>query len=357
MSDLKQQIIVDEQGQFLPAQVDNNASGGEFMKVAKEFQSQHRVVEDDNQEELEEAWDDVSGAQLEPKVARAARMEEVEYIHKMNVYTKVPVTECRNKTGKSPISVRWIDVNKGDTDNPNCRSRFVAREINIYKRKDLFAAAPPVEALKFILAMTASGNKGEILTVNDVTRAFFYANATRDVHVQLPDEDRVEGEEGMCGKLNYSMYGTRDAAQNWQEEFSQQLVSKGFTRGAASPIVFHHESRGIRTLVHGDDYVSVGMPGQLQRLEEQLKSKYQIKTQLLGPGEGHLRELKIYNRILIWSGSRGLTYEADPRHVVIVLEQLKLTEAMTFTTSGTREEGTTQCNAQTAFDDEEISKY
>ena len=354
---LRQQMIVDEKGQFLLAQVDNNASGGELMKVAKEFQSQYKTVEEDNQEELEEAWDDVLGACLEPKAVRAARMEEVEYIHKVNLYTKVPVTECRAKTGKSPISVRWIDMNKGDTEKPDYRSRMVAREINIHKREDLFAATPPLEALKLILSMTASGNKGEILMVNDVSRAFFHAKATRDVYVQLPDEDKAAGEEGMCGKLNYSMYGTRDAAQNWQEEFSQQLVSNGFTRGVASPCVFHHESRGIRTLVHGDDYVIVGMPRQLQWLEERLKSKYQIKTQLLGPGGDHLRELRIFNRIVTWSGTRGLTYEADPRHVEIVVEQLKLVEANTVTTPGTREEGTTQHNAQEVLNDEETSKY
>ena len=53
-------------------------------------------------------------------------MEEVEYIHKMNLYTKVPVTTCRSKTGKSSIFVRWIDVNKGGVEKPNYRSRLVA---------------------------------------------------------------------------------------------------------------------------------------------------------------------------------------------------------------------------------------
>ena len=44
-----QQTILDENGQFLLAQMVNNASGGELMKVAKELQSQYRTVEDDNQ--------------------------------------------------------------------------------------------------------------------------------------------------------------------------------------------------------------------------------------------------------------------------------------------------------------------
>ena len=154
---IRQQIIVDGKGQLLLAQVDGEASSGELMKVAKELQSRCKVVEEDEQEGLEEAWDDVSGAQPDPTAVRAARIEEVEYIHKMALYTKVPLTECKNKTGKAPISVRWIDVNKGDLGKPNYRSRLVAREINTHKREDLCAATPRLEALKLILAMTTSG--------------------------------------------------------------------------------------------------------------------------------------------------------------------------------------------------------
>ena len=74
--------------------------------------------------------------------------------------------------------------------------------------------------------------------------------------------------------------------------------------------------------------------------------KYQIKTQLLGPGDDQLRELKILNRIVTWSVEKGLTYEADPRHVEIVVEQLKFSEAKTPATLGTNEEGTTQQDAR-----------
>ena len=105
--------------------------------------------------------------------------------------------------------------------------------------------------------------------INDVSRAFFHAKATRNVYVQIPPEDQTTAEGIMCGKLNLCMYGTRDAAQNWQAECSQQFSNNGFSRGSASPCVFYHGERGIRTLVHGDDYVSVGFPKQLNWLEEQ----------------------------------------------------------------------------------------
>ena len=69
----------------------------------------------------------------------------------------------------------------------------------------------------------------------DVSRAYFYAPSRRQVFVKLPDED---AEPGMCGRLNVSMYGTRDAAANWEEKYSQHLIDNGFERGASSPCVF-----------------------------------------------------------------------------------------------------------------------
>lgn len=144
----------------------------------------------------------------------------------------------------------------------------MAREINTHKRDDLFAATPPLEAMNLLLPMAASGNRGEVVMINDVSRAFFHAKATREVYVQLLDEDRKEGEEKFCGRLYFSMYGTRDAAMNWQAEYSQRLVDNGFKQGLVTPCVSHHPGRGIRTLVHGDDYVSIGKPEQLQWMED-----------------------------------------------------------------------------------------
>ena len=34
----------------------------------------------------------------------------------------------------TPITVKWVDTNKGDDKRPNCRSRLVAREIKKLKK-------------------------------------------------------------------------------------------------------------------------------------------------------------------------------------------------------------------------------
>ena len=145
-----------------------------------------------------------------------------------------------------PIGCRWVDINKGDEDNPEYRSRLVAKEIKKDRNQDLFAATPPLEAKKILLSMAMTEgigfrrgqeNQGMLLDFIDVRRAYFYADSKRTVYVDLPPEDQ---EEGMCGKLVKSMYGTRDAAQNWELEYSTFMKDLGFSRGRASPCVFHH---------------------------------------------------------------------------------------------------------------------
>ena len=42
----------------------------------------------------------------------------------------------------------------------------------------------------------------------------------------------------MCGRLNFSLYGTRDAASNWEECYTDVMISLGFTPGKTSPFVF-----------------------------------------------------------------------------------------------------------------------
>ncbi len=64
------------------------------------------------------AIDDVSGEELDATQVMKARAEEITYFRSMGVYTNVPVEECWGDTGRGPIATRWIDINKGDRQNP-----------------------------------------------------------------------------------------------------------------------------------------------------------------------------------------------------------------------------------------------
>ena len=74
--------------------------------------------------------------------------------------------------------------------------------------------------------------------------------------MELPPED---AEPGMCGKLLQSLYGTRDAAQNWERAYGEFMEEIGFHRGKASPCIFRHADRDLRVVVHGDDFTVLGL--------------------------------------------------------------------------------------------------
>ena len=59
-----------------------------------------------------------------------------------------------------PIAVRWVNVYKGDDENPNYRSRLFAREIRRKGADPLFAPTPPLESLRAVLSLAATRTQG-----------------------------------------------------------------------------------------------------------------------------------------------------------------------------------------------------
>ncbi|MDA8583967.1 hypothetical protein N9L68_07020 [bacterium] len=53
-------------------------------------------------------------------------------------------------------------------------------------------------------------------------------------------------------------YGTRDAAINLQEEVAREMRKRGFRGGKHNLCLYCHEGRNLRTVLHGDDFASVG---------------------------------------------------------------------------------------------------
>ena len=171
----------------------------------------------------------------------------------------------------------------------------MGKEFNTHNDMSLYAATPPIEALRLILHIAATtqynGAQYKVMT-NDVSRAYFYApiQEGQHIYVKLPEEDVLPGEEQMCGKLNFSRYGTRRAATNWQAHYTKVLVQNGFVTGLANNCTFHHPSQKIYCMVHGDDFVSTGPPTGLKWLEGILNKEFKIKTSIMGPGKDDDKE-------------------------------------------------------------------
>lgn len=136
---------------------------------------------------------------------------------------------------------------KQDDESPECRSRFVAQEIQRSPMSELYAAIPPLEWLALIVAFLMGcvaarpGDADQMkLMICDVSRAYVFVFAVRPVYVNIVDEDYEGGVEHRCGRFNVPMHGTRGAALNCHEHFRSQFV--GFLVSAREIVAVHISS-------------------------------------------------------------------------------------------------------------------
>ena len=133
---------------------------------------------------------------------------------------------------------------------------MVGKEFNNSELGGLFAATPPLEALRLLLSWAATDGSAlpggarssqlqKSLLIADVSRAFFEAPARRDLCVELPEEALSAGEtpQEVVGKLKASLYGTRDASMNWQEEASKCMTQWGFRTCKFNPCLYMYAGR------------------------------------------------------------------------------------------------------------------
>ena len=125
--------------------------------------------------------------------------------------------------------------NKGDAEHPEIRCRPVFQEVKTYQSEEFFAATPPIESLRLILSLAAEKFERQVSLV-DISRAYFNAPIGREVFVELPSEAGLARD--VVGRLVKCMYGTRDAAQGWENTYRRALETLGFWMGSREPMRF-----------------------------------------------------------------------------------------------------------------------
>ena len=69
----------------------------------------------------------------------------------------------------------------------------------------------------------------------------------------------------------------------------------GFVKGRSSPCSSYHEAWGIRTVVHGDDFLSEGPGDNLKAMDAEMRKSFALKTEILGSDHGDVQSLKVLN--------------------------------------------------------------
>ena len=152
----------------------------------------------------------------------------------------------------------------------------------------------------------------------DVKKAHLNPKCEEDVYIELPEE--CGAPPGMCGKLNFWLYGFRKAASAWESLYSEKLEEVGFERGEACGVVFYHEGRDLSLAVHGDDFTFCGYEEDLFWIRDLMAKWFEIKVRgILGGGQKDDKEIVILGRVVQWCKD-GIRYQADPKHRRLLLE-------------------------------------
>ena len=230
--------------------------------------------------------DEYTREPLPLELVKDAIKEELNYFNS-KVWALADARKILANSQNKIIRTRWVICNKSDNDTPDIRARLVACELNTYSTDDFYASTPPLEAKRMLLSELATrrtladGRPLEISFV-DVKKAYFNGVPKRDLHLFLPKELGLGGKA--VAHLRRCVYGTRDAGQIWEYVYAAVLTKMGFRRGLANPCCFHHETRQISVVVHGDDFTALGGRRELQWYEDGLREAFDIKV------KGHLGE-------------------------------------------------------------------
>ena len=107
--------------------------------------------------------------------------------------------------------------------------------------------------------------------------------------------------------------GIRKFKKRWPHSVSQLVRLRPF----CSVI----RKRSLKCLVHGDDFVVSGEPVDLVWMRNELESKLEINTTILGDEPGMSKEVKTLNRNLCWNDGVGISYEADQKHAETIFRE------------------------------------
>ena len=259
-------------------------------------------------------FDTATGQELDAQAVKESMAEELHYMESLPVWRRVQWEAIPAET--KVVKTKWVLTQKGC----DVRARLVACEVKGADASEahLFAATPPLDALRVFIALAACMPEFT-LDFLDIRKAHLNGASKRCIAIHLPKEAG-----GGYAILDRTLYGTRDAAAAWEECIYQVLSGLGFERGRSCPCLYYCRKRNIRVLVHGDDFVILSSRSDSLWLRRELGQVWDVKER--GALGYEVEEIQILGR-WVRRHSGGYSLEADPKHADILIHDAGLNQA------------------------------
>ena len=99
---------------------------------------------------------------------------------------------------------------------------------------------PTCKPETFRILLQLSSKQGYVMQQFDVKTAFLHSAIEEEVYLEQPQEFVKQGSDGekLVCRLNKSIYGLKQAANNWYKEPANFLLRQGFTRSRNDHCLF-----------------------------------------------------------------------------------------------------------------------
>ena len=120
------------------------------------------------------------------------------------------------------------------------------------------------------------------------------------------------------------------------EQRSGTLLTLDFERGISAPCCYYYKKRRISLVVHVADIAATGSKKEHALLSEDLRQRYDLDFKILGPEHGECKQGTYLGRTITWT-THGLHYEADRKHVRLLLRDIGMEKRSSVSTPGPTE--------------------
>jgi Reverse transcriptase (RNA-dependent DNA polymerase)/gag-polypeptide of LTR copia-type/GAG-pre-integrase domain/Integrase core domain len=214
---------------------------------------------------------------------KAAMNEEMEHLENNDTWTL-----CELPADRRAIDNRWVFKTKLNSDGTIERekARLVAKGYSQIEHVDFTETFAPVmkyKSLRIVLAFATI--KDYEIEHLDVQTAFLNATLKEDIYMKQPEyyEVKSKGEKELVCKLNKSIYGLKQASNEWNKEISNTIKSFKFNQCKSDTCVYWKQSINNNVIILAifvDDIIVIHSPqdnAEWDKLKEQFKNKYKIK--------------------------------------------------------------------------------
>jgi hypothetical protein len=218
------------------------------MAVVDNDNESHDEIEDPEPDFTPQTWTQAMNCKNATHWYRAAE-DEITGMQLSGSYVLVP-----RPPGANVIDSKWVWKKKLDQYQrvKRFRARLVARGFKQIAGVDFFETFAPVMRYKslLILLSLAAERDYEVRHL-DVPKAFLQATLSEEIFMEQP-EGFHNGDRSQVWKLLKSVYGIRQAPNNWNHDLNRFLLSLGYRRLQSDPCIYVKKVPGsVRQIMLG----------------------------------------------------------------------------------------------------------